>query len=319
MKLFLGIDGGQSSTTAVIGDETGRVLGMGRGGPCNHVGGAEGRTKFVNAISGCVGTAAQQAGIGYPGVRFEAACAGFSGGPADKQALLAELVDAQNLKVTNDALIALTGATAGEPGIITIAGTGSISLGRNAAGKMARAGGWGFLFGDEGGGFDLARQAIRAALRYEEGWGPATRLHALLLEAGGARDANDLLHQWYTTEWPRPRIARLSKVVDEAARAGDAVARELIGGAAQQLAAFTAAARGQIFAEGEHARVAYIGGVFRSEMLRERFCLLVEMTDGNQVGEPVYGPGGGALLEAYAAAGLAHAKLTAYQHEKADT
>src|SRR6516164_4773666 len=50
MALFLGVDGGQSSTKAIIGDRTGRVIGMGQGGPCNHVGGAEGREKLVHAV-----------------------------------------------------------------------------------------------------------------------------------------------------------------------------------------------------------------------------------------------------------------------------
>ena len=54
MKLFLGVDGGQSSTTALVGDESGRVAGVGRGGPCNHVGKAEGREKFLRAVGGCL-------------------------------------------------------------------------------------------------------------------------------------------------------------------------------------------------------------------------------------------------------------------------
>ena len=62
-NLFLGVDGGQSSTTALIGDENGRILGSGRGGPCNHVKTGDGREKFVNAISGCVGAACLQAGL----------------------------------------------------------------------------------------------------------------------------------------------------------------------------------------------------------------------------------------------------------------
>ena len=91
-------------------------------------------------------------------------------------------------------MVALAGAHAGEPGIITVAGTGTISFGRNAAGKYARAGGWGYVYGDEGGGFDIVRQAVRAILRYEEGWGPPTLLTAKLLEATGMKLANDLLH-----------------------------------------------------------------------------------------------------------------------------
>jgi len=298
---YLGVDGGQSSTTAIIGNEGGRVLGLGSGGPCNHVGASEGREKFTRAIEECVSKACAEAGCSP---KFEAACLGFSGGPEDKQAILEEMLDAGKLIVTTDALIALAGATAGEPGIITIAGTGSIAFGRNAAGKTARAGGWGYLFGDEGGGFDLTRQALRAALRFEEGWGPPTTLHRALLAAAGAHSADSLMRRFYTTEFSRPRIAGFSKLVDQAAREGDAVATALLHTAAQELASLTAAVRRQLFQPKEPARVAYIGGVFRSAILFERYRMLVELEDGNTCLAPVYGPAAGALIEAYRAVGM---------------
>lgn len=303
-KLFLGVDGGQSSTTALIADETGRVLGGGRGGPCNHVQGPEGREKFVRAVGGSVAEACAKAGLDPGGVRFVAACLGFSGGPADKEPLLGGMLRADRLIVTTDAFIALTGATAGAPGIITIAGTGSISFGRNAAGKTGRAGGWGYIFGDQGGAFDITRQALRAALRFEEGWGPKTLLRERLLEATGARDANDLLHRFYTTDYPRPKIAGYSRIVDECARAGDAVARGIFEKAAQELALLTRAIRTQLFAPREAAMVAYIGGVFRSELLLARFRELAELEEGNRVAAPIHGPAAGAVIEALAAEGL---------------
>ena len=233
----------------------------------------------------------------------------MSGGPEDKEALLAEILPAGRLIVTHDGLIALSGATAGEPGIVAIAGTGSFAFGRNAAGTAARAGGWGYIFGDEGGGFDITRQALRAALRFEEGWGPPTSLRSTLLQAASASDANDALHRFYTDEYPRPRVASFSRLVDEAALAGDPVAADILHNAAQQLALLVASIRRQLWMEGEAVQVAYIGGVFRSKLLLERFRLLVEMENGTRCGPPVYGPAAGALLEAYRAAKL-HPKLT---------
>lgn len=303
-SVFLGVDGGQSSTTAIIGDESGRVLGMGRGGPCNHVKGPGGRDKFVNAISGCVREACQAAGLGADRREFAAACMGFSGGPADKQALVEEMFSIGKLSVTTDALIALSGATGGEPGIITIAGTGSIAYGRDAQGRTARAGGWGFLFGDEGGGFDITRQALRAVLRHEEGWGPPTAVRGALLSATGAQSADELVHLFYTSDFPRPRIAGFSKLVDQAAKAGDPIAVEILHAAAQNLAALAAAVRRQLFDEDAKVRVAAIGGVFRSERLSERFRTLVELGGGANVIEPRYGPAAGALLEAFHLAGI---------------
>ena len=301
-RWFLGVDGGQSSTTALIGDETGRVAGMGRGGPCDHVNSAEARARFTEAIGGAVGAALQHAGIAE--ANFEAACLGLSGGPAEKDALVRDLVHAQEYSIASDAVIALTGATAGEPGVIAIAGTGSIAFGRNAEGRTARAGGWGYAFGDEGGAFDLVRQAVRAGLRQEEGWGPATSLRDALLAATGAPNMNDLVHRFYTSEYPRARIASFAKLVDEAARNGDAAARDILHAGAQALATLVAAVRRQLFHRSEHTRVSYIGGVFGSAMLRERFAMLVELESACRIEPPAYGPAAGALLEAYRIAGL---------------
>jgi N-acetylglucosamine kinase-like BadF-type ATPase len=304
MRLFLGVDGGQSGTTALIGDESGRVLGAGNGGPCNHAAADEGRRKLVRAVGDSVAAACAQAGLNARDVRFAAACFGMSGGPQDKQAILREILPAAVVVVTDDAVIALAGATAGEPGIVTIAGTGSIAFGRNASGRAARVAGWGYVFGDEGGGFDIARQALRAALRAEEGWGPPTALARVLLDATGAADVNQAMHRFYTPDWPRSRVAALAPLVDETAMAGDTLACDILQNAAQQLAVLTSAVRGQLWTAGEPTRVAWSGGVFRSRILLERYRCLVDLEDGNRTGPPEYNPAAGALIEAYRAAGL---------------
>jgi N-acetylglucosamine kinase-like BadF-type ATPase len=301
-RWFLGVDGGQSSTTALIGDAHGRVAGHGRGGPCNHVEASEGRAKFTAAIGGCLKQACAEAGIDPDAVRFEACCLGFSGGPVDKEALLRQMLRTDRLLVTHDAAIALSGALDGAPGIVAIAGTGSMAFGRNQAGQEARAGGWGYVFGDEGGGFDIVRQALRAAMRSEEGWGPATSLTRLLLAATGAVDANDLLHRFYTTEFPRPSIAALSTLVDEAARSGDEVAAQILHRAAQDLALIANAVRRTLFIS-MPADVAYVGGVFKSGLVLEEFRLLLER-GGNRVQPPRHGPAAGALIQAYRSVGL---------------
>jgi N-acetylglucosamine kinase-like BadF-type ATPase len=303
-KLFLGVDGGQSSTIALIGDEAGRVVGSGEGGPCNHTAAAEGRARFVRAVENSVSAACGQAGVEFRDVRFEAACFGLSGGPDDKRPILTEILRAERLVVATDAVAALAGATGGEPGIIVIAGTGSIGFGRNATGKTARAGGWGYIFGDEGSAFDIARQGLRAALRHEEGWGPPTRLLPLFLEAGGAKSAGELLHRFYTPAFPRSRVASFCPLVEKAAAEGDPVASGILRKGAAELALLAAAVRRQLFQPGEKALVAHLGGVFRSTILRDQFRDLVEQERGNFCGPPLYPPAAGALLEAYRAAGL---------------
>ena len=181
-RFYLGIDGGQSSTTAIIADEGGRAIGVGRSGPCNHVSGDEAKEKFIRVLQECLSQAISSAGLELNQAHFRAACLGFSGGAEDKTAYAQEIISSDYLKVTHDAEIALIGATEGQPGIVVIAGTGSIAFGRNAEGQTARAGGWGYIFGDEGGAFDIVRRAVRAALQFEEGWGPATQLYGRLLE-----------------------------------------------------------------------------------------------------------------------------------------
>jgi N-acetylglucosamine kinase-like BadF-type ATPase len=312
-RYFLGVDGGQSKTIAVIGDENGRVLASGRGGPSNHAGASEGRTKFIKAITTSLGAACAEAGVDAATVRFVSACLGFSGGPADKQALLGEILAADRMLVTDDASIALSGALAGEPGIVVIAGTGSIAFGRNAQGRTARAGGWGYLFGDEGGGFWIAREALRAALGWEEGWGSPTALRAMLLDSSGARDMgvrdiNDLMHRCYTPEFPRPRIAALSLLVNYAAEKGDPVAQKILAEAARELARLARAVRSQLFESPlmnarESARCAYTGGVFDSRNLRVLFGESLKREPGWVVTPAVHDPAIGALLEAYRAVG----------------
>jgi len=290
--LFLGVDGGQSATTAMVADESGSVLGVGRAGPCS---------RLVEALGDSVSAACRQAGVE---ARFTAACLGLSGGAEGREAQVRALIRADRYCMSHDAAVALTGATGGEPGIITVAGTGSIAYGRNAAGKDARAGGWGHIVGDEGSAFDLVRQAVRAALRFEEGWGPPTSLRDALLEHTGAASANDLLHRFYTPDFQKSKIAAIAPMIGEAATNGDTVARELLHNAAGELAIITTAVRMQLFVPGEKVRVAFVGGVFGNGTLRERFRTLLELEDGVTVNPPEFAPAAGALIEAFQLAGL---------------
>jgi len=295
-RFYLGIDGGQSSTKALLADETGKVIGRGRGGACNHVGTAEGRAKFLSAVGDCLRQAYHEAGL-ESDTRFAGVCLGLSGGSEDKEAYTRELIASDHYKFTNDAEIALLGGTAGEPGIIIIAGTGSIAFGRNARMKTARAGGWGYIFGDEGGGFDIARQALRRALQYEEGWGTASVLHKVLLEVAGAASANALMHQLYN-QFDRTAIARYAKLVSAAAETGDQVALEVLERAANSLAGYVKGVYENLFSRGEVVPIVYVGGVFQSDLVRRYLKQNIEQTIACPVEGPRFSPAAGAVLEA---------------------
>lgn len=296
-RFYLGIDGGQSATVALIADAGGRILGRGQGGPCNHVRGAEGREKFFRAVATSLDQACREAELDARTVAFAAACLGFSGGPEDKDAYARELIRSGKYKITHDAEIALSGATAGEPGIIIVAGTGSMAFGCNRQGKTARAGGWGFIFGDEGGAFDLTRRALRAALQFEEGWGKPTLLREMLLDETRTFSANELLHCFYS-ETPRPAIAALAPLVTNAAEQGDEIATEILRAAARKLVWYVTGVYAQLFQAGEQVVVAYIGGVFRSRPLRRDFSDEVRKSIGCEVAPPRFSPAAGALLQA---------------------
>jgi len=296
-NLFLGVDGGQSSTTALIADANGSVVGAGSAGPCNHVTSGESKDKLARVLGTCVSAACRAAGLPEKTI-FAAACFGMSGGPEDKELIVKRIIAANALLVTDDAVIALSGALAGRPGVVAIAGTGSIALGRNADKRSARAGGWGYVFGDEGSAFDIVRQALRAALRAEEGWGRQTSLSELFLAQTGLNSLNSVLHLFYTESWPRSRVAGLASAVDLCAKDGDELSHGILTGAGQSLALLAQSARQNLWDVGSIVDYSYVGGVFRSDMVRERYRALLEL-DGCSVHAPLLGPVAGALLEAY--------------------
>jgi len=157
--VYLGVDGGGSKTAFVLEDESGKILGRTETGPSNWLSAGkeeagrniEAGIRQLNSIPDIVGCGF--AGAGRPeGIQFF------------KDSLSALLPKAQ-IFVETDAFISYIGAIGLEPGMLLIAGTGSIAIGRRADGTMVRVGGWGPIFGDEGSGFWIGREAIQAALR----------------------------------------------------------------------------------------------------------------------------------------------------------
>jgi len=298
MMYCLGVDGGQSSTRAVIGDAHGAIVGRGVAGPCNHVSAAEGEAKLRRVISEVVDAACLDAGISAD-TRFAAACFGMSGGPDDKRRILGETVNAESIEVVTDAAVALAGAAAGGPGIVVIAGTGSIAYGKSEDGRTARAGGWGYIFGDEGGAFDIVRRALRKALAAGEGWGPETTLQATFLTATSSETVNEAMHKFYSDEWPRDRIAKLAPLVDEEAQAGDGAALQVLDECGHSLGVLAGKAPQGLAIDGSENLSTYpIGGVFESQSILAAFK--AELLDqGLRAARPRHQPAVGALILAY--------------------
>jgi glucosamine kinase len=265
--LTLGVDGGGTKTQAVIADGRGRVVGEGLSGASNplRVGvnqaAAAVREAFHRALddAGARRSDVAAAEIGLAGVRRE----DLRDRMRDELASLG----VGSVEVVTDAEIALYGATNGEPGLILIAGTGSICCGKSARGRHTCAGGWGPVVGDEGSGSWIARQALRAVARATDGRGRATALVAPCLEYFKVAAAEDLSTAIYAPSLTNERIAGFAKLVIETAKGDDEVAREIVRDAGRELACAALAVIRKLRMEREEFQVAYVGGVFKAGAL----------------------------------------------------
>jgi N-acetylglucosamine kinase-like BadF-type ATPase len=165
--------------------------------------------------------------------------------------------------IVNDALIALVAGAGEDPGVVLVAGTGSIAYGRNRAGRAARAGGWGYLLGDEGGGFWIGRSALAAVVRQYDGRGPSTQLTDLVLAHLRLASPTDLIQEIYEGNQHRKTMAGLAALVGRAAANGDAVAAEIVARAGAELAASIASVIARLEMRGEVFPTLLAGGIFR--------------------------------------------------------
>src|SRR5688572_17572559 len=191
-RAVVGVDGGGSKTHAVIMDSAFGILGEGNAGPSNPL--QVGIANAAAAIREAIDSACEEARLRR--TDLVAAEIGLAG--ARRKELTARMREALvvlgigEIVVVGDADIALYGVTEGEPGLIVIAGTGSICCGINSRGKKACAGGWGPIAGDEGGGAWIARRGLRAIAHAVDGRGPATSLTAAACTYFHVSDPNDL-------------------------------------------------------------------------------------------------------------------------------
>lgn len=306
----LGIDGGQTSTTAAICDLSGRLLGVGRAGPANHVWEPGGIARVKRAVTISLREASRAARLKSP--TFEAAFLGMTGGKARGSAAEAVrgCVSAKRLHVDNDQVNALASVTAGTPGIVVIAGTGTITYGENARRQSASASGWGWLLGDEGGGFWIARQAITAACRAWDRRGEPTLLTDLLLAAAGVRDLWQLHFLVYSERLSRSDMAALAAAVPDAAARGDAAARRILRDAGRELGLAAGVVAIRLDMHRRRVTVGMVGGVFRgSAEVRAAFRREVRKHAPNAMFvEPRFTPVIGSVLLALKMAGVALAR-----------
>jgi N-acetylglucosamine kinase-like BadF-type ATPase len=164
-------------------------------------------------------------------------------------ALIEPHVPGARITVVHDSRLLLAAGRA-STGVAVIAGTGSAAWGRNAAGEEARAGGWGYLLGDEGSGYWLGREAVRYSLRRMNQGLPVDQLTAALLESCGVQDPNRLISLFHSPDTGRRFWAQQARPVVEAAAAGHEASRQLLDQAGSDLAALAAQVLGKLGIDG---------------------------------------------------------------------
>ncbi|MGC4189687.1 MAG: BadF/BadG/BcrA/BcrD ATPase family protein [Thermomicrobiales bacterium] len=309
--LVLGIDGGQTSTKAVLVTMDGAIVGTGSGSPCDHLHGANGYAKNRKAIVSAATAALADAKRSATDIRGVGL--GLTSAPRELEAatIFRQMVDEfctidpGAFWVDADFVSNLAGASGGQPGIVVIAGGGSIGYGIDATGREAIAGGLGYLMGDEGSGWYLGLNAIQAAARAADLRGPQTALLPFVLEHYGLSRIRDIIRIIYAESFRRDRISTIARDVIRIAGAGDAVAAAIVRTGAERLGDTALGVARQLHTPGDPLTVYPTGGIFAArELMRVPFekRILAAWPEA-MVTEPQFPPAVGAVLQAWRAMG----------------
>jgi N-acetylglucosamine kinase-like BadF-type ATPase len=313
---ILGIDVGGTKTVCFLGDENGRVVASSRGPGANlqSVGELE-LEKVLHSVMDAVLRDANRADAEAPA----AICLGIAGvdRPGDAavvQSIMSRIGYKARVLVVNDALIALQAAIDDGPGIVIVAGTGSIAYGRDDRGRAARAGGWGYVLGDEGSGYWIGRLALRAIVRQADGRGEPTSLTRRVLAHFAVTRPEELIQAVYHEGLKPSAIAALATSVQEASDEGDHTSTVILDRGAQELVAAAESVANQLDLREREFAFVLAGGMFRAlPGLRNRVNdLLASVAPRSRTIHLKDEPALGALRLALAEA-KGGAKLPAYQ------
>ncbi len=291
----MGLDGGGTKTAFALADRAGRTLGPFLGAGINPFDQPRWREEFERLIAFCPVPRDRIAfcAFGMPGY-------GESREVSAQQLEAARSIAGQDCAVLNDVAVAFAGALAGEPGVLVLAGTGSMAWGANAAGQVVRVGGWGEGFGDEGSAHWIGLQALQKLSWALDGRLSNDAFCRALLETIGVNGAEDLLSWFYGLEHRRSRVAALASAVDRLADAGNITAQTMLLEAAELLAAHAQTVHRRLNLDSS-ARLSYAGSTFKSRTVTDGLRSRLETL--GRWAAPVASPLAGALFEAARGAG----------------
>lgn len=259
MEWAIGVDGGGTHTRAALVDGAGVVRGVRVGGCGNFQ--RIGTTGLQTLLDELLSPLLALAGVDSASLCLALAGAGRTAEQEEIALMMKRGGWRGRVCVESDARAALEGAHAGGPGLIAIAGTGSIVLGKNNRQELVRAGGWGPLLGDEGSAYYLGLQALQAATRNLDGAGPDTELVGELVADLGLQSWDQLVPEVYGGRINHARIAALGPLVSVVAERGDVVALDIVDRAGAALGVQIAAVADRLgLVDG--ADLCCMGGVF---------------------------------------------------------
>jgi len=258
-----GIDGGASKTVALLADRNGTILGRGKGGPSNyHNIGTEAASA---AIKNALKRAKADAGIRE---KIEIAVVALAAVDSEHDLRVASYF-VKNAKIArmsiviHDSVAALYAVTKGSPGIVVNSGTGSFAAGINSKGEYARAGGWGYILGDEGSAYDIGLRAIKMTFRSFDGREKTTELIGLLNKRFHIKSVDDLVSRIYGNGLTVEQIAAIAPLVIRATRY-DRISKEIMNDAGVELGELVCAVASRLKMTRQGFPVAAVGGNFRS-------------------------------------------------------
>lgn len=294
MRVIAGVDVGQSSTTAAIGDRDGKEIARSNAGPGDEVGQDARSTRLRDAVDAALAGALREANLPAD-TTFSAVVAGISGYEGRFYGAPPE-PRCERFVAVHDTAIAHAGAFGGGPGVLAIAGTGSAILAGDGGDGGLLLGGWGYLFGDEGSAFALARGAIvEATMQIDRGAEPS-RLTRVLLDGFACDSVRALVRAFYAGEIDRARLAAFAvDVIRLAAEGIDAGAVALVEQSAIALAvtAASAARRANLLP----APFAVTGGLGTAQWFLERIdAAITDLDLPLERQAPERDPAAGALL-----------------------
>jgi N-acetylglucosamine kinase-like BadF-type ATPase len=267
-QLYLGVDGGGTKTQIALMNEAGEVTCEGFAGPSNplRVGVETAVTNVIKAINeacdrdGVSRGDITSATLGLAGVRR-----------ADLKRSVRESfmnkIGIRKVEVITDAEIALFATTLGKPGLVVIAGTGSVCLGKNEKGEMAISGGWGPLAGDEGGGVGIAQQALHTIAKASDGRGVPTMLSQRASEYFRASGPENLIVAIYSPQVDNSRIAGFARLVVETAQEGDEIAVGILSDAGYELGLAACAVIEKLKLTNHKVPIGCVGSIFNAGSL----------------------------------------------------